>query len=101
MVEWMVSRMARRTTEETMTYEEMLKALQPVQSALMHMPCEVHDRDPQEQKCLEPRPGEGVAWGDMKPQRMDAGCAAYWHLGCAVNEIQRLIRHEAIIATST
>lgn len=50
------------------------------QTILNHTPCERG-----EDRCLEPREGEGHGWHQMNPDRMCPTCAAYWHLGCAVN----------------
>lgn len=73
----------------------ILKMLDPIQTAVNRLgECGKPDGD----YCLSNRPDERNGWSGMNPSRMCGGCAAYWHLGSAVNELMDLRRREAIIA---
>lgn len=82
-----------------MTYDETLKLIDQAQSQINDTPCRFHDEF-NEPICLEPRPGEGVHWSGMNPARMCGECAAYWHLGEAVNALHRERRRSEILAAS-
>jgi hypothetical protein len=66
----------------------MLTALEEQQTILHHSPCRFRDRHG-DQSCLEPRPGEGVSWRDMDPDRMCMECRAYWYLSNATDTLRR------------
>lgn len=75
-----------------MDIEKILKSLDPIQSQLNYGPCRYHEEMGREM-CLAPSP---LAWQDMDPKLMCQGCAAYWHLGAAVNVLLDLQRIETL-----
>lgn len=64
---------------------KMIEELEARMSLLNKQPCKTPS-----DRCLEPARGKG--WGDLDPASMDAGCAAYWHISMAVNELRRMER---------
>lgn len=42
--------------------------------------------------CLEPDRWTGKGWNQWDPSKMCSGCAAYWHVAAAVNELRELQR---------
>lgn len=74
-----------------MTGDEIGAMLGPIEAEMTKLrdtPCRYHvERG--EQLCLEPHAGEGPAWRDLKPERMDEGCRAYWHLSMAADTLRR------------
>lgn len=80
-----------------MEIQEMLSRLDKIQTAVSrHGDCQKPSGD----FCLTNQADEGNGWHAMNPDRMCRGCAAYWHLGCAVNELMALQRYENILAAS-
>jgi hypothetical protein len=74
----------------TIDYDQMIAALDEQQSALNRTPCRHYDRaDEDSTICLEPHPGEGPSWADMKPERMCPGCRSYWYLSMATDTLRR------------
>jgi len=73
-----------------MTGDEIGAMLGPIDAELTKLrdtPCRYAERG--EQRCLEPHPGEGPSWRDLKPERMCSGCRAYWHLSMGADTLRR------------
>lgn len=85
--------MPTQGTPTTLTPEDIRQVVDVLDAQLSTLntePCQFYDRAADHPTiCLEPGPGEGPSWRDMKPDRMCAGCRAYWYLSQSIDALRR------------
>lgn len=87
--------------EKTIVSKELADAIDVPLNAASQIDCDAevrraHHGEAAQRNCIDPQlkpvGGQRKGWHEIKPSKMCASCACYWHLSCARNFALGVVR---------